>query len=366
MEKRRQVVEEFARFLRKIHENGVLHTDLHIGNILFLEKAGEERFLLLDTDRVKLRKKGLSWPDRRRNLAQILSNFRILTSRSDQFRFAKAYGFERNPLGRKMMLDVDRSSLRYSFYIWGKRSLQSLGTNRRFAREKRAGFTVFYRRSANSEDLFAALLPDPDRLMATGRILKAGRTVHAAEVEIGGKSFFLKKYNCKGAFYSFRNAFRRSRGVRTWLSTWSFLVRNLPVPRPLICLEERRFGLLGRTYILSEFMEDSGSLAHLWPDLEEVERKDLLCRLDLLLGRMHRFGCVHGDLKWSNILLLGDDKRICLTDLDGSRISGRKNEGLKRKDIHRFLKDLQSKTDERSLQVFLKSWNRHSGIGQIR
>jgi tRNA A-37 threonylcarbamoyl transferase component Bud32 len=126
-------------------------------------------------------------------------------------------------------------------------------------------------------------------------------------------------------------------------------------------LEERRFRLLGRSYILSRYVEDAEHLNDAWPRLNDSERRGLLAGLAMLLGRMHRFGALHGDLKWQNILLQAHagGGTTTLTDLDGSRIMGRFMRKRPAKDLVRFLRDLEERDEAGGYKTFfLYSWRK--------
>jgi len=358
-----RLVEEFAVFIKGLHDTGVSHADLHIGNILWApERAGGHRFVLLDTDRVTMKNRPLSKRQRTANLALLLGNLWTLVSRSQRFRFLRVYGICLDRQGRQFVSELEAKALKHSSRVWQKKAQRCLHTNSRFGKEKRNGFTVLFSKRAGIEDLLDGLLADPDRLLDEGQIFKAGNTVRAARIELNGKSYFLKRFNCKGFGYRLKNAFRRSRAVRSWLVSWGFRHRSLPVPEPLICLEERRLRLLGRSYILFEFIEQTESLAKIWPQLDAAARRGLLTRLALLLGRLHLFGGLHGDLKWSNILVCGQtDKELYLIDLDGSKIVGPGKHRAKSKDLERFLVDLiQAQPDDNNIAFFLKCWERWS------
>jgi tRNA A-37 threonylcarbamoyl transferase component Bud32 len=355
------LVEEFADFIRILHDNGVSHADLHIGNILWVpERERGRRFVLLDTDRVVVKNRPLSRNQRAVNLALLLSNLWTLVGRSQRFRFLRDYGVVLDQKGRRFVADLEAKTLKHSERICRKKAQASLGNNRRFGKEVRSGFTVFFRKRAGIEKLLDGLLADPDRLLESGEILKAGNTVRAARIELDGRYYFLKRFNCKGWGYRLKNAFRRSRAVRSWLVSWGFLLRSLPVPQPIICLEERRLRLLGRSYILFEYVDRAETLTGVWPRLGDAERRGLLIRLAMLFGRMHLFGAVHGDLKWNNILVRDQDCRdLFLTDLDGSRIVGPGKRRAKRADLGRFLLDLAKvEPGEKHLSFFLECWAR--------
>jgi tRNA A-37 threonylcarbamoyl transferase component Bud32 len=288
----------------------------------------------------------------------LLSNLWIFVSRSQRFRFLRVYGVHPDLEGRRFIAELARKALRHATKICRKKALACLGDNRRFGKEERNGFTVFYRKRPGVEALLDGLLADPDRILEEGQIFKAGNTVRAARVELNGRHYFLKRFNCKGWRYSLKNAFRRSRAVRSWMISWGFRLRGLPVPEPLICLEERRMRLLKRSYILFNFVEDSETLSGVWPRLDSVAREGILARLAFLLGRLHLFGGVHGDLKWNNILVNGQGD-LCFTDLDGSRIVGPGKYRKKRKDLDRFLVDLaKAQPGNKDQAFFLKCWER--------
>lgn len=356
-----RLAEGLASFVSNLHEKGVLHTDLHVGNILIVLADEAWRFVLLDTDRVRLKNRPLTREERVRNLGQLLSNLWTLSSRAQRFRFLRSYGVRLDHEGRKLVREIELRALKASFKVWNGKARRSLYSNSRFVSEQRGLFKVHRVRSEESEALLVALLPDPDLLLERGETFKAGRTVRAARIEVDGRSYFLKRYNCKSWGYRIKNAVRRSRAVRTWLVSWGFRVRDLPTPKPLLCIEERRFRLLGRSYLVSEFVGGAIRLTDLWPGLDVQSRGGVLAKLGCLLGRMHRFGCLHGDLKWNNILLrpADGDREVVLTDLDGSRVYSRLNFDKAKKDLKRFLRDLSLKgQDDRNQSLFFGCWKK--------
>ncbi|MDH3998595.1 MAG: lipopolysaccharide kinase InaA family protein, partial [Desulfuromonadales bacterium] len=245
---------------------------------------------------------------------------------------------------------------RHASRIYRKYANRCLTTNARFTKEHLAGFSVYRKAGNDVAELLKELLPSPDKLMEQGEIVKEGRTIRAARVQIGGKDYFLKRYNPKSFWYRFRNAFRRSRATKVWLNAWAFRYRNLPTAEPLICLEERHYRLLGRSYLLTEYVDDSEPLHLGWPHYDEQRKASLLVHISLLLAKMHRLGCIHGDLKWSNLLVRGE--QVHLVDLDGSRILRRKDLPLFRKDIDRFIKDMEKYSAADFRKAFLALWQK--------
>ncbi|MDY0041425.1 MAG: lipopolysaccharide kinase InaA family protein [Desulforhabdus sp.] len=357
-------IEAFAQFIKTLHAKGVQHTDLHVGNILIREQNGA-RFYLLDVDRVLLKEAALSEKAATRNLALLLCTFWSLSSSLERLRFLKCYSeveHLRSASGR--VEKIKQEALRISHRAWNKKAKRSLRTNSRFIKSRYGAFSIYRVRSPEIETAVNLLLPNPDDVLHAGEVLKNGRTVKAAKVRINGRTYFLKRYNCKGNFYRVRNAFRRSRAVRTWFATWSFTVRNVPVPLALACLEERHLGLLERSYILYEFVKGE-RLCDIWPLLDEPKRRSLLSKAALTIGNMHLFGGFHGDLKWPNILVSEIRGRfhITLSDLDGSRIFTRLKEQKARKDMMRFLIDLRKWDNGKEVEnLFGDTWCKWSGV----
>jgi tRNA A-37 threonylcarbamoyl transferase component Bud32 len=101
-----------------------------------------------------------------------------------------------------------------------------------------------------------------------------------------------------------------------------------------------------------------------WPNLNGKQRQTWAVRLAILLGRMHHFGCMHGDLKWNNILVLSAEKaeKVLLCDLDGSKIDSGLNYPKASIDLRRFLKDMQTwDNDVKRRIMFLHIWKKWAG-----
>jgi tRNA A-37 threonylcarbamoyl transferase component Bud32 len=350
------LIRNFAEFIHRLHQAGILHHDLHMGNILIRKEGKENIFFLLDTDRIRFSSESLSPEKKAENLSLLLINFQKLTTRTERFRFLQHYGSldSNGRLDRQLLAVVERKALKKSVKSLRKRALRSIGNNTYFISEKKNRFSVFSQRSTMALDALNTLLPDPDTILDQGEVLKEGRTVHAATVLIDGRKYFLKRYNDKGFFYRFRNAFRKSRAVSTWLISWEFFFRGLPVPEPILCLEERSFRFLKTSYVLYDYVENSSPLSQKWPLLDIQERKSILIRLAIKLGLMHRSGGVHGDLKWSNILV-DENNHIYLIDFDGSGICFPCSNAKVARDLKRFFKDLSKYEKDDSLKhVFSK------------
>ena len=353
-------IEAFARFVRRLHHQGIRHSDLHVGNIL-VQAGDNRRFFLLDVDRVAIHDRSLNKAETVGNLALLLCTFWPYGRSLDRFRFMRLYsGLGRLSAQAETIKAIKASALQISHRVWRTKSLRCLASNSRFIKRKSDNFTIYRVRTPEGEKALEALLPDPDELLEQGVVMKDGRTVKAAKIDIDGQAYFLKRYNCKGNLYRLRNALRRSRAVRTWLASWGMTVRNMPVPQALICLEERRMRLLERSYLLFQYV-DAVRLCDIWSKLDEFDKRRLLHQLAIILATLHQSGCYHGDLKWPNILVreVEGRRQIVLSDLDGSRVNIRLGAARARKDVGRFLRDLRQSGESSNFEaLFLGTWQK--------
>jgi tRNA A-37 threonylcarbamoyl transferase component Bud32 len=232
-------------------------------------------------------------------------------------------------------------------------------------RERHGAFVVWRQDSAEARNLLARLLPDPDRLLTAGEHLPSPwccTTTDKVRIIVDSQPYFLKRYNCGGWLYRFKNAFRPSRALRSWRAAEHFAERGVPTPKPLLCLEVRHLRLLGRSYILFPFLSGAaGSFLDLWPSLDEVQKRECLQQLGVVIGRMHGQGLLHGDLNWRNILAVrsGLEFRFHVVDLDGSRHTAKMIPDDAIRDLDHFLRDLERSGADPDLRaVFLDRWRR--------
>jgi tRNA A-37 threonylcarbamoyl transferase component Bud32 len=226
-------------------------------------------------------------------------------------------------------------------------------------RDDRNGFRIWRQDSTAAAAALELLLPDPDEVLTRGDIRKPGSRALGAVVELDGQHYFLKRYNCRGPLYRLQNLLRRSRAVYTWQLAWAFLDRGVPVPAPLVCIEERCCRLLGRSYVLMEAAAGA-TLRQAWPLLGAEGKEQVLNVIGGALGRMHRQGCLHGDLKWDNILLADGEAGpdFSLVDLDGGKLLPFSSERLALKDRQRFLQDLRrAEIAPRWTNLLKDAWN---------
>ena len=101
------------------------------------------------------------------------------------------------------------------------------------AGERHGAFVVYRDPSQVDDGFLSALLPDPDRLFEAGQAIQSPWQSAATDktiVEIRGKSYFLKRYNCLGSRYRLKSIVRTSRALKSGGpagSFWSWGYRRL-------------------------------------------------------------------------------------------------------------------------------------------
>lgn len=229
-------------------------------------------------------------------------------------------------------------------------------------RERRGPYLISRVGDKEAEDLLEALLPDPERLFQKGAALQSPWQTKATDKVVAcvqGRSYFLKRYNCVGWIYRLKNAFRKSRGEKSWEAAWLFHRLGVSTPLPLLWIEERRQRLLGISILAFPHLQSSVSLLDFWPEAQPDRQLQVLERAASIIGKMHRAGILHGDLNWRNLLVEKSEGKldVMLVDLDGYRINRTQKLKEAEDDLFHFVRDLQrSGGDESQRDCFLQKW----------
>jgi tRNA A-37 threonylcarbamoyl transferase component Bud32 len=359
---KRGLASDLAAFVRHLHDQGVIQSDLHIGNMLLRRTTGVRIFVLLDAQRLSIQSRDLSLSQRLLNLAVLLCSFWHLASTSQCLRFLRDYGLPWNDAqGRSHLFRIRRLALKLSRHSWDAHARRSLGSNARFITERRDGFNTHRLRRDDLGSLLDHLLPNPDRFVDQRKPDHHGSNFGAAQMSFGGRWYSIKRYDARGWFSQVGNCWRHSRAQRTWLTAWAMRMRHLPVPEPLVCMDKLRFRLLQRSYLVTEPVDDAQPLSDCWQEFNAIQRCDTLIHLGMELGRLHRFGGIHGDLAWNNLLIRFADNhpRLTLVGLESGRMIPAASPSQRLLDIRVFLRDLHHRDpDGHYRRLFLDTWNR--------
>jgi tRNA A-37 threonylcarbamoyl transferase component Bud32 len=297
-----------------------------------------------------------------RDLAALYSQSCHRVGRADFFRFLKTYagyGLRLRDL-RSLAREIEQAAQAAIFRSLKRQENACWKTNRDFRVGTFGRFVVRRRASEEAAALASALLPDPERLLAGGEKLPGrGSNCLTAKIRSGGRSYVLKRYTSQGWAYKLKHAFCRPRGSRVWGASWAILARGVSIPVPILCLEERKACFPGVSYLVFEYLPDSRTLTSFWPEAGEGRKKELLARLAISLGKLHRLRVLHGDTNWDNVLIR-EEGQLVLIDLDCSRFSRRIGPKRKEKDIQHVFRDLCrfEKTPGELAAFFRRVWRK--------
>lgn len=144
----------------------------------------------------------------------------------------------------------------------------------------------------------------------------------------------VKRFNYKGPLHSMARRFTGSRAEEVYAISLKLFKMGQAVPEPLGFVEaaDRR-----TSFFISRYVPGTENLALLYKEGYFKDPPGTAQRLAKALAGWHAAGAVHGDLKWSNILLSREDPgEIFFIDLDQAALSTEPSPGGMREDLVRF------------------------------
>jgi tRNA A-37 threonylcarbamoyl transferase component Bud32 len=317
---RQRLAVELARFVARLHEGGILHTDFHPGNLLVrLEQDGHPVLYLIDLHAVRVSRRPLPWRVRRANLVMLNRWFAVRASRTDRLRFWNAYG--RCPSGRMPAVhrerarDLEARTWQSNLRFWSGRDRRCRVENRYYQRVRNADVIGYVVRDVYPPALERLLadLDEPFRRPGV-RLLKDSRSSSVAELDLPVRGVtrrvIYKRFRVTAWTDPWTALVRATAALRSWVHGQGLRERSLPTPRPLAMFHRLRYGMIYEGYLLTERVPDAVGLDRYLTGLAEqrAERDRPILRRGIelvarLLRELHRRQLSHRDLKASNVLV---------------------------------------------------------------
>lgn len=324
---RRRLTAELADLLARMHDQSIVHDDLHAGNLLLARGPdGDWQLHLVDLHAVRFKSR-LTWQQAQANLVMLNRWFVQRSSRSDRLRFWLRYVSARSAAAglnadiRTLAQDLESKTWQSCLRFWQKRDRRFVTENayiRRICQGFCAGFAV---RDLPAE-LIQELADDPDRPFASASaMLKASpssavvvlrRSFSGQTVHYVWKRFAVTRWTDPWV-----HLVRPTPAQRSWLNGHRMRECGLPTPRPLLVLHRKRRGLIGESYLLTEYLENAVPLRDAWNAVAtRPGRRILIEGTARLIREMHRRHLSHRDLKAAN-LLVNERGELFVIDLVG-------------------------------------------------
>lgn len=315
--------ERLVEFIERIWRAGVFHRDLHPANLLIDSTTGETR--LVDLHGIVIRREPIE-----RERKQMLATLRMTVP---------------IPVSREIE-ELSADLRKRAFLIRSKRCLKS---NRDFSIQ-RFGSRQWNVRTAWLTPETRRILEEPDRFIESAAALKRGRSSNVA----GDNRFVLKRYNFKKPLNPLKDLLRGSRARLGFRKSYHLELCGIATPRVLAAAEDRVMGFPTRSFLLMEQIPGAMDASR-WSGDECAGAR----ALGQLVGRLHKEGFVHRDLKETNLLF--DTQGVPhLIDLDGLKFVNVVSVAEARANLQRLAEGMRpaGKLSRRGATVFLLNYCR--------
>ena len=191
----------------------------------------------------------------------------------------------------------------------------------------------------SKEQLHALIADEPAFLQQHGiKTLKLdnSRRKMVSLIEVDGKMYALKEYQCFSLWRSVKQAFKISGAFLSWNNAHTLLDIGIPTPKPVAAIEKREGVLQRRGYFITEYLDGTSGKEYFATKVEQEGCDQLLAIFD----RLREHYLIHGDLKPDNFLF--SHHTLYLLDLDRMHqysMSSKQFFWMHQKDLARFVDD---------------------------
>jgi len=323
------VLAELAKTVKKIHDSGLFHRDLHAGNFLW---NGESIFLT-DLHRTRILR-SLSLNQRLWNLSHLFHSLRSIWGETDQIRFFKKY-FGEEPILYEKIEEYLQKVHSWMDHLqkrqWQSRTKRCLKESTEFSIKKERG--VLYRHRKDFPLGHLKEVVEEHRRFVKERplmLVKNSSEITISILKDGENNLCVKQFRYPHIWDRMKEQFRHSKGLKAWIAANGLRARGIPSLKPLALVEKRNWSGLKESYFLLETFENDEELdryilkgfSHHW------EKRLFIKTFAQWLSNFHKMGLYHQDMKTCNILVSKTEEtwNFRLLDLEDVRLNERVDE----------------------------------------
>jgi tRNA A-37 threonylcarbamoyl transferase component Bud32 len=322
-------VHSLAKEVKTFHDSGLFHKDLHGGNFLW----NGESFFLTDLHRAKILR-SLSFRRRLWNLSQLFHSLRSQWGREDQMRFIEAY-FEGKLLDlqkREAVLQEILSLMgRLQKRQWKSRTKRCLKESTEFSVKREKGVTTYYRRDFPLDRSKKVI--EEHRSLVKERpsaLVKSSSEIAVSLIKNGERVICVKQFRYPYFRDRFKERFRRSKGLKSWIAGNGLRTRGIPAPEALAFVEIRDGLGLKESFFLMEASETGQEMdRYIFKGFVDLKEKRLFIQaFAQRLSHFHKMNLYHKDMKTCNILVSknGETWDFYLLDMEDVLLNKEVNE----------------------------------------
>jgi len=302
------LLEQALHTIGTLHAHGLWQDDLHLDNLL----QQDGNIWLIDGAGVRVKRLGkpLTLRRARDNLALFFAQ--LAPALQDHIEPLLPAYRQANPtanLSLPVLLHAIERSRKRRVQAFVKKCTRDCSE---FTVRRNASYLRIIRRS--EQPLLAELLANADQQIENGERYKLGGSASVTRIDWHGRMLVLKRYNIKSLWHAVKRAPQESRALHSWRQAHRLLMYGIATPKPLAVIEQRRFGLRRRAYLLTEHCPGADLIACLADYHNKPPPEPYIQALEQLLTSLIRAQISHGDLKGHN--LLWNDGNWHLIDLD--------------------------------------------------
>jgi tRNA A-37 threonylcarbamoyl transferase component Bud32 len=269
-----KLLRNLASFVRRLHDAGYLHADLHAGNILVT--LPEFEYSIIDSHNARFLR--ASQKHRLEQLAYLIFSLYTFFNKTDLVRFVRFYGIDDY---RPILHLLKRLRLEYL----RSREARCLVNSSEFVR----GGWGLARRDADVKSMIS--------LLESAKLLKK---LDSREVYVTG-NVFIKAFRSK----------HNDKALAIWKNSHALKLRRVATFKTYVYVSKPSYlpsysGTCNR-FVFGQWIEDSHSLTSFIKDVlnkhDAATRQDFIARAASFVRHMHDMGVFHKDLKAGNILV---------------------------------------------------------------
>ena len=283
---RRLLLKRLSLFIVKLHTEGILHKDLHTGNILVnlqstsghqeLEEERTSGFSIIDLHDVRCKSR-LPQETVLKNLARHLYSLTPYCSRTEILFVMKGYLRVLGPdfMVKTVTKEINRQIQRYKHRHMLSRAKRCMKNSSEFTIKSwtergNSGhykYKAYYKRNFNKELIKEAINAHYKTMRVGGegviksipRISVTKSQAHVNDLQLGSNdltdNLCTKEYKCPKVFSQIRETIFTPRGERAWRAANGFTTRGIVTPSPIAYIRVKKFGLLNHSMVISEYVE---------------------------------------------------------------------------------------------------------------